>query len=132
MTAVSAFSAVRPGSGKPGRQLPFLSLGILSSTLPARVSQAGRESRCLVIGARRAPLTGRGAAQALDLERDGPLGDAADHLAQEIGIGTLFWKSSRSAILSVVIVVASSPVSGQVRHIRSLPEIHAIPAGDPR
>jgi hypothetical protein len=40
MTATRAFSAMRRGSGKPGKQLPFLSLGMRSSTVPARVSQS--------------------------------------------------------------------------------------------
>ena len=40
MTAVGAFSAMRRGSGKPGKQEPFPSLGMRSSTVPARVSQS--------------------------------------------------------------------------------------------
>ncbi len=39
ITAVSAFPAIRLGSGKPGKQLPLRSFGIFSSTLPARVSR---------------------------------------------------------------------------------------------
>lgn len=40
ITAESVFSAVRRGSRNSGKSLPWRSLGILSSTLWARVSQA--------------------------------------------------------------------------------------------
>jgi hypothetical protein len=40
ITAVSAFSAIRRGSRKPGKYDPRRSLGMRSSTVPARVSQS--------------------------------------------------------------------------------------------
>ena len=39
MTAVSAFSASRRGSKKPGNYEPLRSFGMRSSIIPARVSQ---------------------------------------------------------------------------------------------
>jgi hypothetical protein len=63
MTAVSAFSAIRRGSRKPGKYEPFLSFGMRSSAVPARVSQTRSRwplrwtSRSALFSPQAAPVT---------------------------------------------------------------------------
>ena len=63
-----------------------------SSTVPARVSQIPVAIAVALRQPVRRALAIAGAGQALHLELHQPLGGKADHLAQEIGVGTLLQK----------------------------------------
>ncbi len=83
-------SRFRPSGSAPeklGKQLPFLSLGVRSLTVPARV----RQSRSAVAIALRQPLGALLAIAGPDgrahLQLHQPLGGKADHLAEDIDAG---------------------------------------------
>lgn len=96
MTAVSAFSASRRGSRKPGMYEPLRSFGIFRSTVPA-LSLPEAVAIAVAVGEtiRRAGPVG-GAGQPLHLQLHQALSRKPDHPAQEIGVGTLLQKALKA------------------------------------
>src|ERR1700761_4040714 len=86
MTAVSAFSARRRGSRKPGKYEPLRSLGIRSSTVPARRLPVAVAIAVALHQALNALLAVARARHGADLQLHQTLGRKTDHLAQQIGI----------------------------------------------
>jgi hypothetical protein len=83
ITAVRAFPAIRRGSGKPGTRLPYPSLGILGSTVPAPVPAAAAVALRRTFRARLAPA---GTGQLADLRRHAAVGGGADQPAHRLGV----------------------------------------------
>lgn len=94
MTALSAFSAMRRGSRKPGKYEPFLNFGMRSLTVRARVSQSRHGSHCAGLsGVATSPpgsASGRGHLRLHQL-----LGRKTDYLSQQICIRALFHKRAQ-------------------------------------
>ena len=82
----------RRGSRNPGTQLPFLSLVILSSPVPARVCRP-LAIAVTVVDPLDTALAMGGTGQAFDLQLHQALRSKRNHLAQEIGVRVLLQKA---------------------------------------
>src|SRR5262245_19358182 len=84
--AMSARSEARRCSRKTGKYEPLRSLGIFSSTAPARVSPSARMIAVAIVRPLAAPLVPPGIAKRLGFERHQPVCGIPDHLVEQIGV----------------------------------------------
>ena len=100
MAFAGSISAIRLGSGNPGKHLPFLSLGMRSPTVPARPPRENSPPDCFLTLVDPIPIEisvppsqpgrallaiGRASCSA-DHRLHQPFRKKADHLAPQIGI----------------------------------------------
>jgi hypothetical protein len=86
---------MRRGSRKPGKYEPLRSLGIRSSTAPARVSQIP-VAVAVALGQTLGILLAVGrSGLAFDFQLHQPLGGKADHLAQQVGVWGLLHERAK-------------------------------------
>lgn len=113
---MSAFAAVRRGSRNSGKQPPWRSSGIFSSTLPARVPHA-LSLAVAAVDALGTLLVVAGAAAPVDLEFHLGLGHELHRLAQYIDVGCLLGEFGQCLGGLVVVEISLDSLMGRTSTI---------------